>query len=356
MPSLTGMKGDGYYDRHSSVQGSALDAVAGWIDQATDTLTTNDRRPVTIADYGCSEGRNSIIAVGRIVDALRARGIDAPIVAIHADLPSNNFNKLFANLNDPAASNYFQDRGRVRRHVHAFAVGGSFYGPLLPAGSVDFAISFLAVEWLDQLPDVPVPEFIGYMGGSPAAFQAFGEQAARDWTRFLQLRAEELVSGGKLLVVIPGSDGPRRCSDGMYDVLNDACVDLVDSGQMRRADYERLVVPVYFRSLDEMLAPLAGSDSPLADTYRMDRAEVVHVATAFVENYRRTGDVAAYAADYSAFLRAVSEPVVAASLAGSADSGALVSAIYERVRNRLAAEPERYMFQNIEVAVLLTRT
>ena len=48
---------------------------------------------------------------------------------------------------------------------------------ILPPRSVHFALSLLALEWMDQVPAEPVPEFISYVRGSPAAREAYARQA-----------------------------------------------------------------------------------------------------------------------------------------------------------------------------------
>jgi hypothetical protein len=357
MPTLAGMKPEGYYDENSSFQRVTMEAVVSWMQEAVAGMTLPDEpAPIHIADYGCSEGSNSIAAVGHVVEALRRRRATQPMAAIHADLPSNNFNQLFRNLHDPARTSYLHSAGRAQPSVFAVATAGSFFKPLLPPRSVHFAMSFLAVEWMDKVPDVLVPNFIGYMRGSPAALQAFAEQADSDLTRFYDARARELAPGGRLLIVIPGMDGQRRCSDGLYDVLNDAAWDMVTSGRVERTRFERFAMPVYFRTLAEMTAPLTRSGSPVHGAFRIDRAEVLHLPTPFVEEYRRTGAVERYATIYTNFLRAFSEPVVADGLVGSGGDHGVMDALYGRVRDRLIAEPERYRMENIEVAVLLSRT
>ena len=124
-------------------------------------------------------------------------------------------------------------------------MGGSFYDPLLPPGTVHIATSFNAIHWLDQLPAVPVPDFVGYrrphpprpgVAVSPEATAAFRRQAEQDLVRFLECRAWELVPGGKLLVASPGDTDQACVGDGFSDVLNDACLDLVAAGQMERWD------------------------------------------------------------------------------------------------------------------------
>jgi len=353
MPALPGMKAGGYYDQHSSYQRVTVEALLPWIDQAVAGMALPEEdQTFTAADYGCSEGANSILAVGRVVSALRQRRPLQAVCGIHADLPSNNFNRLFANLHDPQTSNYLQDRGVRRPHVFALAAGASFYGPVLPPRSTQFALSFTAVIWMDRVPDVAVPEFVGYMEASPAAQAAFARQAAHDLAVFYRHRAEEVTTGGKLLLVIPGSDGERRCSDGLYNLLNDAGVDLVAAGRIDRQRWERFIFPTYFRTLDEMLAPLQHADGPGPGAFLVDRAELLELPIPFRDHFRETGDVQAYAAEYVGFLRAFSEPVLAAGV--GADT-ATMEALYSRAIDRLVAEPHRYPLCNMEVAVLLTR-
>jgi hypothetical protein len=144
-------------------------------------------------------------------------------------------------------------------------------------------------------------------------------------------------------------------SDGVGDVLNDACLDLVATGWLERAQYERLTLPVYFRTVAELLAPLERADSLVRGEFAVERAESLEAPTPFAVAFRRDGDVAAYAAAYTGFLRAISEPVVRAALKQPAGEAAAVDRLYERVQARLLAEPERYWWRYIMVAALLTR-
>src|SRR5262249_6668885 len=132
-------------------------------------------------------------------------------------------------------------------------------------GSVHFALSLMALEWMDRVPDVPVPGFIGYMGSTPQAKEAFAAQADRDLTQFLACRARELPAGGKLLIAIPGRDAQRSASDGLYNVLNDAALDMVDAGKVSRSRFESFSMPIYFRSLQEMTSPMQIPASPVRD-------------------------------------------------------------------------------------------
>jgi hypothetical protein len=352
------MKASGYYDRHSTAQLSSIQSLQDWVGDAVANLPLPDPpQPVTILDLGSSEGRNAMHVMQSIVAGLRPR-TEQPILTFYSDLASNNFNRLFANLDEARRV------GSFGPGVFPAAVGGSFYGPLLPPGTVHLATSFNAIQWLDQLPAVPVPDFVAYRrpcppGGGPAmspeATDAFKRQAEQDLVRFLECRAEELVPEGKLLVASPGDTDQARVGDGLTDVLNDACLDLVAAGQLQREEYERLTMPCYFRTVAELLAPLEREGSPIRGAFAVDRATTIEVPTPFSVEFRRSGDVAPYARDYVCFLRAVTEPVVRAAIMQQEKEAATIESLYERIRARLLAAPERYLFRYILVAALLTR-
>jgi hypothetical protein len=352
------MKGAGYYDEHSAAQMSSIHAFKAWIEEAVASLPLPAaEQPVTMLDLGSSEGRNAIGMMANIVERFRRR-TGQPLRPTFSDLPSNNFNQLFANLDEA------QRGGALGPDVFPTAVGGSFYRPLLPPQTVHLATSFNAIQWLDQLPAVPVPDHVAYLrshlsrpGVAPSqeVTAAFQRQAEHDLVRFLECRAAELVPGGKLLVAGPGDSDKGLVSEGLLDVLNDACLDLVAVGRMEREEYERVTMPCYFRTVDELLAAVERPDSPLSRAFKVDRAIALEIPAPFFVEFRRSGDVAAYAGAFTGFLRAVSEPVVTTALRPASRTDLVVDSLYERVRARLLADPERYLWRYVVTAMLLTR-
>ncbi len=358
MPATTGMKGAGYYDQHSTAQLSSIQALQDWVDDAVANLPLPaSGQPVTVLDMGSSEGRNAVRLMSTIVTGLRRR-TDQPLQTIYSDLPTNNFNQLFANVEEARRAGLFAGG------VHPGAVGASFYGPLLPPGTVHLATCFNSILWLDRLPATPLRDFVAYRrplysrtgrSASPDVTAAFTQQAERDLVRFLRCRARELVPGAKLLLASPGETDQVSVCDGSFDVLNDACLDLVAAGRLEREEYERLTMPCYFRTVAELLAPMEREDSPLRDAFTIDRAQALEVPIPFIVEFQRTGDVAAYSAAYAGFLRAISEPVVRAALKQTESELETVESLYARIRERLLAEPERYSWRFIVVSALLTR-
>src|SRR5436190_1094011 len=129
MPATTGMKGAGYYDQHSAAQLASIEALRDWVEDAAAGVALPDpARPVTALDLGSPEGGNAIRVMAALVAAPRRR-TGGPLQTVYSDLPGNNFNRLFANLHDARQAGLFGEG------VYPAAVGGSFYGPLLPPGT-----------------------------------------------------------------------------------------------------------------------------------------------------------------------------------------------------------------------------
>ena len=78
-----------------------------------------------------------------------------------------------------------------------------------------------------------------------------------------------------------GADDRHRCCDGLYDVLNDAILELRDSGRLDPESYRRLIFPIYFRSREELVAPVVRADSPAAAWFHVDRVESMEVPVPF---------------------------------------------------------------------------
>lgn len=134
---------------------------------------------------------------------------------------------------------------------------------------------------------------------------------------------------------------------------------MVAEGALDSADYERMVVPTYYRTRDEFLAPLvepsasanvsappdpSASASASAGAFTLQECAEADLADPLWERYEQDGDVAAFAASASAFLRAFSEPSLFGAIAAehSAQAAAkLADDFYARVREAVAAHPEQ---------------
>jgi SAM dependent carboxyl methyltransferase len=360
MPTTTGMKGGGYYDAHSQEQRAALDAFLPWLEEAIARLpiSSDAQTSFGILDIGSSEGANAIYAMNRLIDRIR-RVSDLPIWLFFDDLPTNDFNHLFANLFPSGKA------ALPGANIFTCAIGGTAFDRLVPPRSLHIATTFNAIGFLEKKPDAKLPHYILPMGPGPLAPREgvsvteserapFRIQAANDLHHFYTARAEELVSGGRLLVQVFGRDEDNSTSYGVYDVLSDAVLDCVEEGLLPRKIYEELIFPIYFRTLEELLAPIE-TDEQLAKSFRVEKAETREVPVPFNVALADTGDEAAWARSYTGFLRAFTEAILALALPGDLPRSDTVDKIYQKVELRLAADPARYEFHYISIAALLTR-
>jgi SAM dependent carboxyl methyltransferase len=132
------MEGRGVYNRSSHVQAVGLSPAVPLFEQAARAVPLADAPEATvIADYGASEGRNSLAPMALAIGALRNRvGLERAISVVHTDLPGSDFSALFEML-DTDPESYLRDDA-----TFASAVGRSFYRQILPS---ERRFSFTAV-------------------------------------------------------------------------------------------------------------------------------------------------------------------------------------------------------------------
>ena len=358
MSVTTGMIGGGFYDRHSAPQASALAYVLPWlVEAAADMDFAPTPNTITLADFGCSEGRNSIAVMKSVLPTLRSR-TKRTFLTVHSDLPTNDFSQLLQALGAKDTSVLGDE------NVYSAVVGGSMFDQLLPSRSTHIAMTFNAIGFLSRRPLDELPGYI--LPNGPSAVRgvgavsdiertAFATQALSDLNSFLRARSEELVPGGKLLIQVFSVGDTHRTCDGIYDVLNDAVLEAVEAGEISPMTYASYYQPVYFRTLEELTAPFDSSTGQCADLFSLDRAECYEVPVPFVEDFKQTGDIATYASAYVQFLRAFTEPVLRLALDENPKAQKIVDGIYVRIEELLMEHPERYPFNYVSAAAMLSR-
>jgi SAM dependent carboxyl methyltransferase len=335
------MEGHGFYNRSSRVQAAGLSPAITLFERAARTVTLPEPpRPIVIADYGSSEGRNSLNPMAVAIDALRERvGLERAISVVHTDMAENDFTALFRTLaNDP--NSYL--RGDAA--VFCSAIGRSFYEQILPANSVTLAWSSWAVQWLSRVP-APIPDQVQvFYSLDPAARAAYAEQAANDWRTFLSRRERELCPGGQLVVMTMALDeagefGYRPALESMYAAL----LEMVEEGFIRAEEAHRMAIPTVGRSRADLLAPFM--DGQFADL-SVEQIEVFLGEDKIWAQFEADGDSQAFGARWAAFSRASVFPTLASGLTGGRDdprAALFIDRLESGMTERLAAAPERML-------------
>lgn len=164
-------------------------------------------RAFTVADYGTADAGTSLGLISKVVDAVRAKGGDALEVNIlYEDQKDNEWRSVFNHaLGYRAATDAYGVVQKVaytpENGVFVSASGIGFHSQAFPSNSVDLAVSFTAMHWLSKAPSslVGQPEMHSARLDQPPAKEE--KQAAEDWQRILQARANELRVGGRMVIV-----------------------------------------------------------------------------------------------------------------------------------------------------------
>jgi hypothetical protein len=303
------MEAGGAYNRHASLpaRGGAL-AVPHLVEAARLVSLDKIGGPIVIADYGSSQGRNSFAPMRAAITAVRGRvGAERPILVYHEDLPANDFNALFDALaNDP------QSYASNMASVFPCAIGRSFYDQVLPPDHVHLGWYSYAAMWLSRVP-AQIPGHFFALASTGEARAAFLEQGARDWERFLSLRAAELKTGGRLIAVFPGAedDGTSAFHDIM-DRANATLAEMVDEGAIKAGEREKMVIGVMPRRRADLVEPFARDGAFRGLTVQNYETNIL--ADAAWVDFERDGDKNALAAKHSLFFRTIFAPTLAGAL------------------------------------------
>ena len=87
------MEGRGAYNKHVRLPAGGAALALPLLEKAIQNLKFDlDGRPIVIADYGSSQGKNSLAPVHFAIRKLRSRiGEDRPTVVFHIDQATNDF-------------------------------------------------------------------------------------------------------------------------------------------------------------------------------------------------------------------------------------------------------------------------
>ncbi|KFK43769.1 hypothetical protein AALP_AA1G170500 [Arabis alpina] len=260
---MNGGNGPSSYARNSSYQRRAIETAEAFLRKeipARVNLTNRSFSSFTIADFGCSSGPNTILAVDIIIQALDNKfSSSMPKTKTPAfqvffnDVSHTDFNALFALL--PPQRPYF-----------VAGVPGSFYGNLFPKASLNLAYSSCALCWISELPpelsDTTSPAYnksrIHYTGAQAEVAQAYSCQYEKDIKSFLSARSHELAEDGLMALIVPGvPDGflesQSQASTGSeFNLLGSCFMDMAREGVIKEEQVDSFNLPVYYPTPKEL--------------------------------------------------------------------------------------------------------
>ncbi|KAL6596645.1 hypothetical protein ACP70R_047288 [Stipagrostis hirtigluma subsp. patula] len=255
-------EGEASYARNSLFQSAVQNGMKSAIQEAVKCLwkSTKSYSSVVIADLGCSSGPNALALVSMAVDAIHHYAVQEQIppelCILLNDLPDNDFNNVAKNLVA------FQESAQSTGHVLTSIVPGSFYKRLFTSSSLHLVLTSNSVNWLSEAPEDLRKNGIPMYDGDddlrkarrPLVLEAYARQFRKDFTRFLNFRAQELVPGGQMVISLPGTcaGGPTCQSNQPWDAIAFILNDMASRGAIAREKLDSFYIPVYGPSDKEL--------------------------------------------------------------------------------------------------------
>jgi hypothetical protein len=328
------MEGRGFYNRNSATQAAGIAPVLPIWQAAAERVPVGDEA-IVIADYGSSQGRNSLEPMAIAIEALRRQaGVDRTVEVIHTDLPSNDFSTLFeVLLSDPAS--YLAGRSGI----YPSAIGRTYFEQILPPMRVHLAWNSWTLQWMSRSP-VDAPDHIfAAMSASPDVLQMVRAQQAEDWVRFLRLRSREMRPGARMLCTFVGEDEASRSWRWITGELWGALCDMGHVGLLSDEERLRITVPAAPRRPQDITEPF--ERSARFEDLVVEHLELTQGPDPHWQQFLETGDREAFAESQSGLMRGFAGPTIRQALSPERDREALVDELFDRCAARLAAAPQQ---------------
>ncbi|CAH2074177.1 unnamed protein product [Thlaspi arvense] len=259
--SMSGGDGDNSYSNNSLLQRRVLAKAKPVLVKNTKELMIDLNFPkyIKVADLGCSSGPNTFLAMSEIINIINVfcqkwNQNPPEIDCCLNDLPSNDFNTTFKFIH------FFKEKNLTNlESCFVSGVPGSFYSRLFPRKSLHFVHSSYGLHWLSKVPEgLEKNKMSVYITSSSrlSTYKAYSNQFERDFTTFLKLRSEEIVSNGRMVLTFIGRnnmDNPlhRDCCH-FWTLLSKSLHDLVIEGLVSASKVDSFYMPFYDPSEKEV--------------------------------------------------------------------------------------------------------
>jgi hypothetical protein len=382
-PELAGMADD--YARHALSQRAAFEATHPAV---LDAARLFAEEPVLrVVDLGAADGVNSH---GLIRDLVEARG-GKPLIYSLVDLPTNAWGVASdhvrhafggaagvvvipapgdtgSGVSGPGSDVHYttpEAHGEACRRaveqspppaaVISMAGIPLQQAPCLPPGSVHVAVTGTAMHWIADSGGLASTGsvFPGYPDHvDEAERRAWRVAAAGQWEQLLEMRAMELVPGGRFIAALPASPVPCPERAGLYaeliGTMNRMLADWRRAGRIGAATAAAVVVPVWMRTLDEIRAPFEASGGGVAGL-ELESAELFRLDNPYWDD-----DPARFAREYVRSVAAWGRPLLLRAFAREGEDRApgLFADFLRELEERVAHAPDRYRWDYIEALVI----
>jgi hypothetical protein len=328
------MEGGGSYNLHAKLPAGGGSLALPYLEKAAQSCALPPAsNPIVIADYGSSQGKNSLSPMRAAIRCLRTRvGNEWSVLVVHVDQHANDFNTLFDVLHKDPERYALDDP-----NVFPCAIGRSFYENVFPQRQVDLGWCSYAAVWLRRIPTL-IPGHFMSLGCTGDVRAAFDLQAAEDWRLFLSLRSRELRAGGRFVVVLPGlSDTGGSGLEPVFNSANAVLAELVNERVIDADERKRMVLGSYPRRRAQLLEPFRADGQ--FQSLSVEHCELFELADAAWTDYQVSGDRQALVSRHAAFFRAIFVPSLSSSISDAEKRNTFADCLEQKLKKRLSERP-----------------
>jgi hypothetical protein len=328
------MEGGGSYNLHAKIPAGGGSLALPYLEKAAQSCALPPgSNAIVMADYGSSQGKNSLSPMRAAIRCLRTRvGNERSVMVVHVDQHANDFNTLFDVLQKDPERYTLDDP-----NVFPCAVGRSFYENVFPQGQVDLGWCSYAAVWLRRIPAL-IPGHFMSLGCTGDVRAAFDLQAAEDSRLFLSLRARELRAGGRLVIVLPGlSDTGGSGLEPVFNSANTVLAELVDERVIDDDERKRMVLGSYPRRRAQLLEPFRADGQ--FQSLSVEHCELLDLPDAAWTDYQVNGDLQALVSRHAAFFRAIFVPSLSSSISDARKRDTFADCLEQKLKKRLSECP-----------------
>ncbi|XP_071703366.1 probable methyltransferase TCM_000336 isoform X2 [Rutidosis leptorrhynchoides] len=315
---MNGGHGENSYAQNSSLQASDM-VKHTTLKSLQETYVSTMPKSLGIADLGCSCGHNTLSTIQEMVQTIdettqKFMNIPPPEYRVYLnDLPTNDFNAIFKIL-----PNFYNDLNKERRlqghkvisSVYIAGYPGTFYGRLFPDKCLHFIYSSYSLHWLSRVPlglydkdgnSINKGSFYISKSSSPKVSRAYLNQFQDDFSLFLRSRSEEVLAGGRMVLILLGRGDQSHVDRGnsfLWELLSRSFAILVSQGTIEQEKVDDYDVHFYAPSMNEVEEEVRKEGS-----FKLDHFEMF-------ENERNYEPCTSYGTAVARTVRAIQESMI----------------------------------------------
>ena len=229
------------YNDNSEVQAMAASILSGLITKyAAKTIEDlPENGAVRICEYGCATGGSSIEPIKAIEGVASKRKLEI----IMNDLPKNDWSTLQALIE------------KKFPNINFLYSAKTMYSPVAEAASIHLGFSCFAQHWLNGGAPTGLPGdalWANQLSPRCPEHESWQEASRDNWQKKLELRATEIIPGGRLILHIHSSLNDGALSERFATTLQKAKAKMIANNELSKDQALDLLVPQYCKSPAEI--------------------------------------------------------------------------------------------------------